>query len=225
MMRYKTALCVAGLLGLPAMATSAHAQEDDKGFYAVARVGMAVNPDQKLDSADLPSDATFDEKTKFKSGFTGELGGGYDFGMFRIEQAGGYMSVKAKGLNGDDFFGEGRNKAMYVQLGAYVDIPTGTMIEPYVGGGVGVARVDANLTRTDDLLGTTSAYSGKDWGLLWHVGAGVGIKVAPKMTVEIGGRYTQISGLKFDGVSGGQPTVYEPTMRTLSGTVGLRYKF
>ncbi|MGC4252358.1 MAG: outer membrane beta-barrel protein [Sphingobium sp.] len=224
-MRFTKALCLAGFLGLPMMATSAQAQESDKGIYAVARAGMAVNPDQKLDSADLPSDATFDEKTKFKSGFTGEIGGGYDFGLVRVEQASGYMSLKAKGLNGDDFSGEGQNKAMYVQLGAYIDIPTGTFIEPFVGGGVGVARVDADFMRSDNLLGTSSNYSGKDWGLLYHVDAGVGFKVAPKVTVEVGGRYTQISGLKFDGVSGGQAAVFEPTMRTLSGTVGVRYKF
>ncbi|MCI4588938.1 porin family protein [Sphingobium sp. BYY-5] len=225
MMRYKTMLCFAGFLGLPVLSTSAHAQEDDKGIYAVARAGMAVSPDQKLDSADLPSSATFDEKTKYKSGFTGELGGGYDFGMFRIEQSAGYMSLKAKGLNQDDFTGEGRNKAMFVQLGGYVDIPLSSMIEPYVGGGVGVARVDAQLSRSDSLLGTTSNYSGKDWGLLWHVDAGVGVKVAPKVTVELGARYTQVSSLKFDGVSGGQATTFEPTMRTISGTMGVRYKF
>ncbi len=224
-MRYTTKMCLAALIGFPAMTTAAYAQDDDKGFYAVARAGVAVSPDQKLDSADLASGSTFDEKTKYKSGVIGELGGGYDFGLVRVEQAGGYMSVKAKGLNEDGFSGEGKNKAMFVALGAYVDIPTGTFIEPYVGGGVGVARVDANLTRTDDLLGTSSSYSGKDWGLLWHVGAGVGVKVAPKVTVEVGGRYTQISGLKFDGINAGQAAVYEPTMRTLSGTLGVRYKF
>lgn len=223
MMRFTRALCLAGILGLPAIATTAHAQDDDKGIYAVARVGMAVNPDQKLDTDAATS--TFDDKVKYKSGFTGELGAGYDFGMFRIEQTAGYMSLKAKGLSGDDFSGDGRNKAMVVSLGAYVDIPTGSMIEPYVGGGAGIARVDASLGRSDDLLGTASSYAGKDWGLLWHVDAGVGIKVAPNVTVEVGGRYTQISGLKFDGVSDGSSAVYKPTMRTLSGTVGIRYKF
>lgn len=224
MTRIFTVLGLAGLASA-AVSTAAQAQESDTGIYAVARAGMAVNPDQKFDDADLPSSATFDEKTKYKSGFTGELGAGYDFGMFRIEQAGGYMSLKAKDLDQDGFTGEGRNKAMFVALNGYVDIPLSPMIEPFVGGGVGVARVDADLARSDNLLGTTSSYSGKDWGLLWHVDAGVGVKVAPKVTVELAGRYTQISGLKFDGVSGGQAAVFEPTMRTLSGTLGVRYKF
>ncbi|WP_185999979.1 outer membrane beta-barrel protein [Novosphingobium lindaniclasticum] len=223
-MRNWTMLSVAGALMLPAMATAAHA-EDDKGIYAVARVGMAVKPDQRFDDSDLPASATFDDKTKYKSGFTGELGGGYDFGPVRVEQTGGYMSLKAKGLGDDDYSGSGRNKAMFASIGAFVDIPTGSIVEPYIGGGVGAARVDASLGRTDELLGDTSSYSGKDWGLLWHVDAGVGIKVAPKVTVELGGRYTQISGLKFDGVNNGVPAVYEPTMRTLSGTLGVRYKF
>lgn len=227
MLRFKTILCLAGAVGISSLATTAQAQESDSGIYAVARGGVSVSPDQKFDDADLPTSATFDRKTKYSSGFTGELGGGYDFGMFRLEQTAGYMSSKAKGLNDDEngFTGTGRNKAMFVSINGYVDIPMGGVIQPYVGGGVGAARVNAKLSRTDTLLETTTSYSGKDWGLLWHADAGVGFAVAPKVTLEVGGRYTQISGLKFDGASDGTDAVFKPTMRTISGTVGVRYKF
>jgi opacity protein-like surface antigen len=225
MLRFKTILCIAGAIGLPTLATSAHAQESDSGIYGVARGGVSISPDQKFDDADLPTSSTFDRKTKYDTGFTGELGGGYDFGMFRLEQTGGYMDSRAKGLDDDDYTGTGRNKAMFASINAYVDIPLGSVVQPYVGGGVGAARVNAKLSRTDTILGTDSSYSGKDWGLLWHADAGIGFAVAPKVTLEVGGRYTQISGLKFDGVSGGDAAVFEPTIRTLSGTVGVRYKF
>ena len=147
------AAAIAGITVLPAPASAA---EDGKGIYVVVRGGMSVKPDQKFDEADLPASTTFDQKTKYKSGVTGELGGGYDFGIFRLEQAGGYMSLDAKDLDDDGYFGEGRNKAMFVSLSAYIDIPLSRMVEPYVGGGAGIARVDATLSRTDDLSLTMS---------------------------------------------------------------------
>jgi opacity protein-like surface antigen len=61
--------------------------------------------------------------------------------------------------------------------------------------------------------------------MLVHADAGIGVRVAPKTTVEIGGRYAQTSRLKFDGQSDGVATTYEPTLRTLSATLGVRHVF
>jgi opacity protein-like surface antigen len=224
MTRLSLPLILIGLAASPLFSAAAHAQDDDKGIYAVARAGMAVDPQQKIGSADDIVSA-FDDKTKYKSGITGQIGAGYDFGMFRVEQTVGYTNLKAKGLDQDGFTGEGRNKAMSMTVAGYIDIPVSSFIIPYVGGGVGVTRVDARLSRTDDLTGIASSYSGKDWGMMWHADAGVGIRVAPKVMLEVGGRYSQASGLKFDGVSNGQDTVFKPKMRTLSGTLGVRYMF
>lgn len=224
MARFSLTSGLIGLAGLSLLPTAAHAQDDERGIYAVARAGMAVDPEQKVDSADDIVSA-FDDKTKYKSGFTGQIGAGYDFGMFRVEQTVGYTSLKAKKLDEGGFTGEGRNKAFTMSVAGYIDIPLSSFIVPYVGGGVGITRVDASLARTDSLTGVASSYSGKDWGMLWHADAGLGIRVSPKVTLEIGGRYAQASSLKFDGLSAGQETVFEPKLRTLSGTLGVRYKF
>lgn len=224
MTRLSLAFGLIGLAGLPLLSTAAYAQDDERGIYAVARAGMAVDPEQKVDSADDIVSA-FDDKTKYKSGLTGQIGAGYDFGMFRVEQTVGYTNLKAKNLEENGFTGEGRNKAFAMSVAGYIDIPVSSFIVPYVGGGVGITRVDASLSRTDDLTGIASSYAGKDWGMLWHADAGLGIRVSPKVTLEVGGRYSQASGLKFDGVSAGRDTVFEPKMRTLSGTVGVRYMF
>jgi opacity protein-like surface antigen len=224
MTRLSISLALIGLAGLPLVSTAAHAQDGEKGIYAVARAGMAVNPEQKVSSTDDIVSA-FDDNTKYKSGITGQIGAGYDFGMFRVEQTVGYTSLKAKNLDEDGFTGEGRNKAFSMSVAGYIDIPLTSMIVPYVGGGVGVTRVDASLSRTDGLTGIASSYAGKDWGMMWHADAGVGIRVAPKVTLEVGGRYSQASGLKFDGISDGQDAVFKPKMRTLSGTLGVRYMF
>jgi opacity protein-like surface antigen len=224
MTRLSFPIALIGLAGLPLLSTVAHAQDDQKGIYAVARGGMAVNPEQKVDSASDVIDA-FDNKTKYKSGITGEIGAGYSFGMFRVEQTVGYTSLKAKNLDDNGSTGDGRNKAMSMSVGGYVDIPVSSIIVPYVGAGVGITRVDARLSQTNGTTGISSSYSGKDWGMLWHADAGVGIRVAPKVTLEVGARYSQTSGLKFDGISDGQDAVFKPKLTTLSGTMGVRYKF
>lgn len=207
-------------------ATKAHAQDAEKGIYAVARAGGVIQPDQKLDRNGLPN-VTIDDNTKYRTGVTGEIGGGYDFGMFRLEQTIGYTDLK---LNRDraeagGFLADGRAKMFTMSVNGYVDIPLGRVFVPYVGGGVGVARVDADLSRVDAVTGAGSSYSGKDWGLLWHADAGLGIKVSRKATVEVGARYTRVSSLAFDGQSDGVATQFAPQLNGISGTVGLRYRF
>lgn len=205
----------------------AHAQDDsDRGIYAVARAGMSIEPQLKLDESDQPAGSTFDDKTKFKSGFNGEIGGGYDFGIFRIEQTLGYSSsgVKTDDLVGDGLAGDGRLRSFNMNLSGYVDLPVSRMFVPYLGGGVGVSRVEARLSRTA-ADGGSSSFDGKDWGMTWHLDAGVGVRVAPKTTVEIGGRYAQTQSLKFVGEVDGAAATFEPTQRALTGTIGIRQRF
>jgi opacity protein-like surface antigen len=220
-------LSVCSLAAL-AFAMPAQAQDDDgKGFYAVARAGVSINPELKFDPQNLPSSSTFDDKTKFKTGVTGQIGGGYDFGMFRVEQTIGYASnnLNVADTETGDFAVAGRTRSLSMSVAGYVDIPVSEMFVPYVGGGIGVAQVQAKLARVDGVTGAGSSYSGKDWGLMWHADVGVGIHVAPKIIVEVGGRYAQTSKLSFDGQNFGTPASYEPTLRTLSGTLGVRYMF
>lgn len=215
----------AALLATAMLASAAHAQTDaPRGIYAVVRAGASINSDQKIDVERLPSQ--FDDKTKYKTGLTGEIGGGYDFGMFRIEQTIGYNSnnLDLKGIGSRDLPASGRTRSYNVSVSGYVDIPLHSVFVPYVGGGIGASRVDANLLRTG-AGGLVSQYSGKDWGMTWHGDVGIGINVAAKTTLEVGGRYSQTSKLAFDGTSSGVATRFEPTLRTLSGTVGVRHIF
>lgn len=108
-------------------------------------------------------------------------------------------------------------------MSGYVDIPTGTRFEPYVGAGFGAARVQSRLSQAN--TAGSSAYNGKDWGFLWHADAGVGYRLTSKMTIEVGGRYSQIGSLDFSGQNNAVNVNYQPKLNTWSGTVGLRYRF
>lgn len=226
MVRSPLCFLALGVAALPFAAPASAQDEPARGIYVVARGGASINPDQKLDVSNLPASSTFSEKTKYKTGVTGQIGGGYDFGMFRIEQTVGYTSsdLKLDDAQTGGFAASGKTKSLSMSVAGYVDIPVSTMFVPYVGGGIGGARVEANLARVT-ASGVGSSYSGKDWGMMWHADAGIGINIRPKTTLEIGGRYTQTSSLKFDGQNAGIATVYEPKLRNLSGTVGIRHIF
>lgn len=208
------------------IAVPAQAQEDDaRGIYGVVRAGASFQPKQTLDGSAFDLSDTFDKDTKYEMGFTGEIGAGYKFGMVRVEQTVGYTQQKPKGLDVGDLTGDGSFNAYNVNLNTFVDLPVSKMFVPYLGGGVGIARVDADLARSDQVSGASSSYSGKDWGFLWHADAGIGVRVSSKATVELGARYTQISSLKFDGQNNGEAATFNPKIGTLSGTLGLRYGF
>lgn len=55
-----------------------------------------------------------------------------------------------------------------------------------------------------------SSYAGKDWGILWHADAGLGIRVTPKATLEVGACYSRTSSLAFNGQNVGATTRFEP---------------
>jgi opacity protein-like surface antigen len=211
-----------------ATTTSAVAQTDPvKGIYAVARAGASVSSEQKFDIDDLPSQSTFTDKTKYKTGVTGEIGAGYDFGLFRLEQTIGYMGndLNAKDTALDGFAAGGRTRTYTVSINGYIDIPLHSVVVPYVGGGIGASRVEADLTRVGTTTGSGSSYSGKDWGMTFHGDVGVGVHVTPKATVELGGRYTQTGSLKFQGQNLGSAATFQPKLHSLSALLGVRYVF
>lgn len=211
---------------LAAAATAARAQETpETGIYVVGRVGGAIAPKQKIDLNDLS--ASFPDDAKYKTALTGQIGAGYDFGRFRIEQTIGYTdsNLKSKDLRADGLDGDGRTRALSMTVAGYVDIPVTDRIVPYVGGGVGAARVEARLSSANAATGATSSFDGKDWGLMWHADAGVGVRMSPKTTLEFGARYSQISGLKYDGLNAATKASYESKLSSVSGTVGVRHLF
>lgn len=211
-----------------ALASPAAAQDEPvKGPYVVVRGGASITSDQKFDLEALPGSSTFERKTKYKTGATGQIGGGYDFGMVRIEQTIGYStnSLDERDARSGTLAATGKSKSLSMTLAGYVDLPVSRVFVPYVGGGIGAARVEANQSRIDSVTGAGSSYSGKDWGLMWHADAGIGINVMPKTTLEIGGRYSQTDKLSFQGQNAGTAATFEPKIRNISATVGVRHVF
>lgn len=220
---------MAAVAASPALAQTADAPApDSSGAYGVVRAGAAVDSDFKFKDRDAAAPRNVRKDEDFKAGFNGELGIGYAAGPARIEGTVGYTRVS---IDGDRTGGaNGRSKQLNLGLSAYVDIPSGSMITPYVGGGVGASRVEANYARVGGTPVSGSRFSGRDWGFQWHFDAGLGVQVAQKTSVELGARYTRTSALEYHGFSGPVGTgaivdSFKPRLASLSVLAGIRQKF
>lgn len=236
-------LLLAIVAAQPAFAQSA------PGPYAVARAGVQLDADLK---GPKPAAATpgrpsatgaLPRNVDAKPGFTGELGMGYDFGGFRLEGTVGYDTAALNSARMSDraFAGSGRVKSLDLGLAGYADFNSEGRLKPFVGGGIGVSRVDLRATRlavpsTTPTAAQAAQLAGtrirdRDWGFRWHLDAGVGYALTPATTLELAGRYSRTTALDFTSqnrATNGAPIVtqaYKPRASATSLMLGIRQKF
>ena len=74
-------------------------------------------------------------------------------------------------------------------LNAYYDIDTGTKFTPYVGGGIGYAKIEGSMSMPGMNI------SEDDTNFAWQLGAGVAYAVNKNISVDFGYRYTDMGDL------------------------------
>jgi opacity protein-like surface antigen len=133
----------------------------------------------------------------FRADVTGEFRGNSQFnGSDRITYLGGV---------GMDTYHATKNEWV-VLANAYVDLGTWWCMTPFIGAGVGGARVaingftDAGLANQGGPALPSLAYGDNvsKWNLAWALHAGVAYKVSPNFTVELAYRYLDMG----DGLTG-----------------------
>jgi len=133
----------------------------------------------------------------FRADVTGEYRGNSQFhGTDRITYVGGI---------GIDTYNGTKNEWV-VLANAYIDLGTWWYITPFIGAGVGGARVaingftDASIANNGGgaLPGLAYADNVSKWNLAWAVHAGLAYKVSPNFTVELAYRYLDMG----DGLTG-----------------------
>ena len=134
-----------------------------------------------------------------------------------VEDFGGWYLRGDIGVNNYS----GSKSEWVVMANAYVDLGTWWCVTPFIGAGVGGARVsianftDAGIANNGGgaLPGLALADDVSKWNFAWAVHAGVAYKVTPNFTVELAYRYLDMgNGLTgdlrtFDGVN----AIYNPT--------------
>lgn len=99
----------------------------------------------------------------------------------------------------------------------YYGIDTGSAVTPYLGGGVGAARV--SLT---DGVAAGGTVDDADTALAWQAAVGVDYPLSETMTLSFEYRYFVADGLGFDVVGGGRADM---DFRGSSAVAGLRFGF
>ena len=236
----------------PYYAPPAPPQEDFGGWYLRGDIGQ-TNSRGDLHYAAMDTFAASNTRLLrggqgFGGGTSYGLGVGYQFNSwFRADLTGEYRSKV--GFNATDFitFTPGGVLAdnyvggysSWVGLAnAYVDLGTWWCVTPFIGAGVGMARVEvANFTDQNlqfrpgvgTLVGQASADSASKWNFAWALHTGLAYKATPNMTVELGYSYMNLgSGVTgsltpYTGVVPGQYAVTFKDITSHDVKLGVRW--
>ncbi len=137
----------------------------------------------------------------FRADVTGEYRGKSNFtGLDVITGTGPFT-----GFVGTDAYGATKSELLFL-ANAYVDLGTWYCITPFVGAGVGTARVSiANFTDTGDFINGglqnhsfNSAGTGSEWNFAWALHAGLAYKISPGLTLELAYSYVNLG----NGITG-----------------------
>ena len=197
--------------------------EDFGGWYLRGDIGFSNQRVQRLNNVLDAGLTTSVQHLGFNSAGIFGLGVGYTFNnWFRADVTGEYRGnsnffgtdqITYPGGVGVDTYNA--SKSEWVALAnAYVDLGTWWCVTPFIGAGVGGARVSiANFTDQGianqgfgALPGLAFGDNVSKWNFAWAVHAGLAYKVSPNLTFELAYRYLDMG----DGLTG--------DLRTFDGT-------
>ena len=227
------ALCLVVPLG-------AHAEGSGNGWYVSGNFGAAVAGaiDSMGETEDVGEGGVL-ITSRAKAELTTDTGFGLDaavghaWGNLRLEGEVSWSRLGVDELKLDeshnlevDVEWGGEVSALGLMANGWYDIDTGTQWVPYIGGGLGAARVEFGLGATgtitdlDDGEVTThdgSITTSKDWVFAYQIGAGVGYRVSDAAVVQLGYRFLGTGEGNFDGT--------KEKLQIHRVSVGVRYRF
>lgn len=126
-------------------------------------------------------------------------------------------------IDGISLHGNSNTKSQAVMLNGYFDFNTGTAFTPYVGAGIGYARLKNTSTveaRLGDLSETISSSKSKG-NFAWQVGAGVSYAVNSNVDIDLAYRFMDYGKVKHnvDDYS------FKVKQRGNEFSLGVRYNF
>ena len=205
-------LLLAALIGLtPFAAGAADNAASDKGFYVGAGIGPNWTRDSGITGTGINVDADFG------TGWAGALTVGHAYGNgVRSEIELGRRSNDLDSISGVTT-GTGDVTAWSGMLNVLYDFKTGTPLTPYLGAGIGAARVSLDArpigaSRIDD-SDSAFAYQGI---------AGVGYRLNDATQAFLDYRYFATAELGFSTAAG---TAVDADYKNHTLMVGLRYSF
>jgi opacity protein-like surface antigen len=198
--------------------------EDFGGWYLRGDIGFSNQKVNRLNNVLDAGNTTSVQNLGFNTAGIFGLGAGYQFNhWFRADVTGEYRgnsqffgtdAITFPGGFGTDTYHATKSEWL-VLANAYADLGTWWCVTPFIGAGIGTARVSiANFTdqgiTNGGINGAQPGLAFGDntakWNLAWALHAGVAYRVNPNFTVELAYRYLNMG----DGLTG--------DLRTFDGT-------
>lgn len=185
----RLAVAAAAAVGAALAAPAAGEPAGPGGWYLAAAVGASI-PGDIEGSAPPPGSTT-------PSRFEAELGNvvsinaavGYRLDRLRLEGALSWIRMDIDSWT--NRFGKvrtgGKEWVLGLMANGWYDIDLGTALTPFVGGGLGAARVGGQLEEVEGVPGDYEAEH--DWVPVWQVGAGVSREIGEGVAIQFGWRY------------------------------------
>lgn len=200
-----TVCCLIIFLASPAVLSA------DRGGYVSGRLGVCMLNDASLSEPGFP----YTIETEYDMGLG--LGGavGYDFGIWRIEGEVAYRinDVDTFTALGIGLQGDGDIDTLSTMANAYVDFGNQTAITPFIGAGMGFAKVSAN----DWSVAGIRIGSEDDNVFAYQFFLGLGVSVTERLMLDFVYNYFATSDPEF-GI-----TEFEYDSHNIS--FGARFKF
>ncbi len=200
---------VALVLALASTAIAAPAMARDGQWYVGVEGGLLIAEDTNLDITTAMTTVEDAVKIDYETpGYDFDGIVGYDFGIFRAEAEVAYKGVQQQGLqvgapgipadgpnNGlatGVFDTNGQTDALSFMVNGMFDFGDDDGLQGFVGGGVGVARVEVTST-----FAAPSWLDDSDTGLAWQALAGVRAPITDSIDVGLKYRYFNAPDMKF----------------------------
>jgi opacity protein-like surface antigen len=219
--------------------------EEFGGWYIRGDIGMTNQAVHQLDNA-LYSTATglriIDKN--FEAGMLFGLGVGYKWNSWlRFDVTGeyrgetGFHGMDVYTLAGDPRFNNyTAKKSEWLYLAnIYADLGTWGGVTPFIGAGIGVARIGIHSFRDAGIAGgaATLAYAESDykWNVAYAFHAGLAYEVSKNFTVELAYRYVYLGDGKsgdiiaFDGTNDIRNPMHFKGIDSHDLKLGIRYLF
>jgi opacity protein-like surface antigen len=120
---------------------------------------------------------------------------------FRVELEVAYSENDVDDIeyDGEDYAGTGDFTFLTFMGNVWYDVPLSEELKPYLGGGAGIAIIDANDVGYEGNV----EYDSSEVAFAFQVGAGLRWAIADSITLDVGYRLRGFDGPKFEDVDGG----------------------
>ncbi len=184
----KLVLCLFSGLIVFSFSTIVYAE----GTYFSGNIGAGILSDVVLSISGIPEKLVIEQGTDVALG----LAVGHAFSnniRAEIEFAYQKNNVDQVKFEGDDYYADGDTVSYACLLNGYYDFPNSSAFTPFIGAGIGYARVELN----DFVMASDQLGSYDDSVFAYQVGAGVGYAVSEKIVLDYKYRYFATADPKF----------------------------